>query len=172
MSRQALRCKAKRSNGEPCRAFAIRGGEVCSTHGGRAPQTKRKAAERVALEQWAKRYGGGPAARDVDPATAVLTELSWASTHVEWFRSKLQEDGAEWADRYDRERSALVKIAETAHRMGIEERQIALAEAMGAELILLINRVAQHPDIPMTVRPALRRVFAAELRALPGGSDA
>ena len=41
-------CTAKRSNGEPCKAQAIRGGNVCRVHGGSAPQVRRKAAERLA----------------------------------------------------------------------------------------------------------------------------
>ena len=40
-----VRCKAK---GGTCRRAAIKGGTVCATHGGQAPQVKRKAAERLA----------------------------------------------------------------------------------------------------------------------------
>src|SRR3989304_6396929 len=41
------RCKAKSKHG-PCKASAIKGGMVCGMHGGRAPQVRRKAAERLA----------------------------------------------------------------------------------------------------------------------------
>lgn len=41
------RCRAHRGNGEPCSAYAIRGGVVCAVHGGRAPQVKRAADERL-----------------------------------------------------------------------------------------------------------------------------
>lgn len=51
-------CGAKRSNGEPCKKPAIKGGTVCQTHGGSAPQVRKKAALRL-LEL-------------VDPAIAVL----------------------------------------------------------------------------------------------------
>lgn len=43
----AVRCTARRSNGEPCRAYALRGSLVCRTHGGAAPQVASKARERV-----------------------------------------------------------------------------------------------------------------------------
>lgn len=51
-------CTAKRSNGEPCNKPPIKGGTVCATHGGSAPQVRKKAALRL-LEL-------------VDPAIAVL----------------------------------------------------------------------------------------------------
>lgn len=41
------RCRARRSNGQPCRAWAIRGGFVCRKHGGAAPQVRAKAEARV-----------------------------------------------------------------------------------------------------------------------------
>src|SRR5437763_10627112 len=41
-------CTAKRSNGDPCKAQAIHGGNVCRVHGGSAPQVRQKAAERLA----------------------------------------------------------------------------------------------------------------------------
>lgn len=44
-------CTAHRTNGTPCRAWAIRGGRVCVVHGGAASQVKAAAAERLrALE--------------------------------------------------------------------------------------------------------------------------
>lgn len=43
----ARRCSAHRSNGEPCGAWAIRGGFVCRVHGGSAPQVKAAARARL-----------------------------------------------------------------------------------------------------------------------------
>src|SRR5690242_18758926 len=51
-------CTARRSDGQPCKAQAIRGGSVCRVHGGSAPQVRRKAAERLATL--------------IDPAIGVL----------------------------------------------------------------------------------------------------
>lgn len=69
-------CTAKRSNGQPCKASAIRGGRVCVTHGGSAPQV-RDAARRRILEL-------------VDPALGVLARAvrprakkSWEPTPTE-----------------------------------------------------------------------------------------
>lgn len=44
------KCTGHTTNGEPCDAWAIRGGTVCVTHGGAAPQTKRAASKRLALD--------------------------------------------------------------------------------------------------------------------------
>ena len=45
----AIGCTAKSSRtGEPCKRWAIRGGRICPTHGGRSKHVKRAAAERLA----------------------------------------------------------------------------------------------------------------------------
>lgn len=42
------RCSAKSSRtGEPCKKYAIVGGTVCDTHGGRAPQVREAARRRI-----------------------------------------------------------------------------------------------------------------------------
>jgi len=45
-----MQCKAKsKRSGIRCRKHAIKGGTVCATHGGSAPQVKLKARERLAI---------------------------------------------------------------------------------------------------------------------------
>lgn len=45
--RQARRCRARRTNGQPCRAWAINGGYVCRAHGGATRAAKRAAEWRL-----------------------------------------------------------------------------------------------------------------------------
>ena len=44
-----MTCHAKRTNGIPCKAPAIKGGSVCHTHGGAAPQVQAKARQRLLM---------------------------------------------------------------------------------------------------------------------------
>lgn len=49
MEARKQRCTARISDGSrPCGRWAINGGGVCATHGGRAPQVKKSAKERLA----------------------------------------------------------------------------------------------------------------------------
>lgn len=67
-------CQAQRSNGRgPCSRYAARGQNVCPTHGGAAPQTLRKARERLELaaDRMAKELLGIA----IDPDTDANTKL-------------------------------------------------------------------------------------------------
>ncbi len=52
--RPALRCRAMRTNGNPCGNYAMVGARVCHAHGGRAPQVRGAALRRL---QTAELYG-------------------------------------------------------------------------------------------------------------------
>lgn len=78
------RCSARKTNGDPCGHWAIRGGTVCAHHGGRAPQV-RAAATANARRTDALRRAGRMVARlgvDMDPAEHLLDSLHIAAQHV------------------------------------------------------------------------------------------
>ena len=49
-TRQAQRCTARKTDSEPCKAWAMLGTTVCRVHGGQAPQVQAAATERLAVE--------------------------------------------------------------------------------------------------------------------------
>jgi hypothetical protein len=53
-ARCAVRCTAHCQSGRPCRAFAIKGGSVCVSHGGAARQVRYAAQRRLATAAWEK----------------------------------------------------------------------------------------------------------------------
>lgn len=91
-----LICGAKKRDAGQCCASPIRGATRCKRHGGASPQAKAAAARRIA-EQEAQELMEkaittlGLKGKDIDPATALLEEISWTYAHVQWLRAKVQE---------------------------------------------------------------------------------
>lgn len=73
--RWAVRCRGHRGDGSRCKRWAIRGGFVCPSHGGRAPQVRR-AAERRLVEITAHRTLGAFLASPAYPEYLDLAALA------------------------------------------------------------------------------------------------
>lgn len=148
-------------------------------HGGSARQVRKAAARRLAAREALSSLTmlGEPVA-DVDPATAVLEQISHAAGYVAWLRDRVRElDPAEvdqgsaspWLALYDSERDRLVKWSDLAVRLGIETRRIQLAEQTGGLVVGLLRSVlaelnltpAQHAVVAQVVPVKLRELTAA-----------
>jgi hypothetical protein len=87
----AQKCSARRSNGEPCKRWAIIGGTVCPTHGGSAPQTRAAAHARIAAL--------APAAFHVMHAALSEEGVPWA-VRVRAAQDILDRSGLKVADEH------------------------------------------------------------------------
>lgn len=89
-------CGAKKKTLDPCGSSPVRGAKRCGNHGGKGAHVQADAARRIA-EQEAQDIMTkavttlGLRDKDIDPATALLEEISWTYAHVQWLRGKVQE---------------------------------------------------------------------------------
>lgn len=89
-------CGAKKKDLDPCGASPVKGAKRCGNHGGKGAHVQADAARRIA-EQEAQELMTkavttlGLKGKDIDPATALLEEISWTYAHVQWLRGKVQE---------------------------------------------------------------------------------
>ena len=69
------RCSAtSKQTGKPCRAWAIEGGKVCISHGGRAKQVQAKAAERLLTARIRGELAKAEITPITDPAAAYAAD--------------------------------------------------------------------------------------------------
>ena len=88
------KCSARTTKGNPCKRWAIRGGTVCATHGGRSPQVKRKAKERLEEERVRRKIGQALAAENVpfeDPLEGLMTEVARSGMAVRAYEELVRD---------------------------------------------------------------------------------
>jgi hypothetical protein len=85
--RQARRCKARRTNGEPCGNYAINGGYVCRMHGGASPNALRAAEWRLDRAAIHREFRAAERRYAEDmlrwQADRILTAAAWLTIPVE-----------------------------------------------------------------------------------------
>lgn len=112
-------CSGHNKAGKKCGNYAIRGGTVCTVHGGKAPRVAAKAAVRAELQAW------GLGDTTVDPGDVLLRLVSQSAARAERYSVLLQE-AYEAAER-------LKKAHETEHLFetadGYDEEPAAVQQA-------------------------------------------
>ena len=161
-------CTARNRRGEPCKNRPVRGANVCSTHGGLAPQVRAKAAERV-LEM---RVAGELARREIVPVTnPVLVVQDLAGEALAWLalcRDQLGElQRIDYTDAravqdvrpavalYERALDKAHRIAADMVRLGIEAKAASALERDAVEVISFARRAIEvareKPDVAADV---------------------
>lgn len=120
--------------------------------------------------------------RGVNPFVALLEEVRRTAGHVSWLGTKVQEAPDDdslleshrgWLNYYQKERTHLVKVSETAVRLGLEERVIRVeerrAEMVARVLIATLEALHLPPEVraqaPTVLRQQLMAYEAIEARA-------
>ena len=168
----APKCSAKaKRTGKQCGKAAMRGGSVCRSHGGSAPQIRAKAAERVALAE-AEKLQAAELARaerlglidpaEGDPVRRLLEAVERQAMLVAFWGLKVVEvpEGEAWGPTYHAQGTRtgrdlphitlrmyeeaverMARISKVALDAGVDERVIQLAEAHGAMVHGLVSAI-------------------------------
>jgi hypothetical protein len=166
--------------------FAMPGATVCRLHGGLAPQVQRKAAERV-IEEHARQVAKAYAVEHIDISDPIGALMQLAAEVVgfknfiaervtelrteEWRYGtlggeQLRAEVAVYERAMDRAGRLLVDI----NRLGLEERQVRIAEQQGELLATVV--MAALDEIGLTGEQLTRayEVIPRRLRAIDGGA--
>lgn len=155
------RCSARKSNGEPCKAFPIHGTTVCRVHGGMAPQVRRKAAERVAeakARQEAAKYVAN-AGELTDPLGELLRVAGEMVAWKDWLGERvgqLQADEYRFKSSqgleqlrseislYTQAMAQVAKVIEAMAKLDLEAKRVRLSERDQYFAVQIVERTLRH----------------------------
>ncbi len=166
----------------------------CALHGGSTPSHKVAVAKSIARDAVAT-YG---LPVDIDPHTAILQELARTAgavayleeqvrtlkaDEVVWGKTEEVDQGATefpgrntkhqaapniWVVLFREERRHYLAVIKTAHDMGIEDRQIKLAESYGAQLAVVIRLLLAGIDATPAQMELVPGVLARVIPTITG----
>lgn len=183
------RCTAHRRNGDQCRKSAIVGGDVCTAHGGSAPQVKAHAAVRHAVTLWTDDMALE------DPFTVLLRVMTvtWAraNQHAARLAELVTEHGWDHAFTGDTlvigEKGKPVKVGEYARQLarweqderklagdlatkaaaaGVSKAYLQMLERFADVIVSVIEATLTDLGLSERIQEA-RQVAERHLRALP-----
>jgi len=121
MASQTPKCRGKNKSGGPCGQYARKGGTVCNSHGGKAPQVAARAAVRAEVEAW------GLGDTNVDPGEVLLKLVSQSAARAERY-ARLLEEAYDAAERLKAAHEAEL-LFETADGLDDEQERAAVQVA-------------------------------------------
>ncbi|MCV7683442.1 hypothetical protein M3C12_008540 [Micrococcus luteus] len=159
------RCKAHTTAGNPCRRAPILGGEVCPSHGGRAPQVKAAAERRHAAQALEADARAVLAFEAVEPiADPVLALAELAAEVRATLRALGQRVNALQDPRYvsplgtEQTRAELTLLGQYQDRLArmltalgqfdLDERRVRLTEAQVAGVAHVMDRLLMFLALP------------------------
>lgn len=190
------KCTGRRTNGQTCTKWPMKGQKVCRNHGGASPQAKAAAEVRIQVAEAAKAVATFGLPREVDPRDALLEEVHRTAGAVAWLHEQVQalrsedvvwgvteevtKDAGEfpgvdttraakvnvWVELWRAERAHLVKVAKEAIGAGLEERRVRLAEQQGAMLASVIKAILGDLDLTPEQQVTAARVVPFRLRSV------
>lgn len=172
-----------KQSGNRCGRFAIPGGKVCVTHGGKAGQVQAAAAKRVAAQQIDADATAVLAHYGVEPLGNPLDELGKLAAEARALTTALgaRVNALEELEEYDNKSTPHIKAAielyeralDRTHRMldslvkhGYMERQVRIAEGEAALVSGIIRRVIAGLGLTPDQQAGAMVQLAEEFRAL------
>lgn len=190
-----MKCTAKRTDGEPCKAWAVTGLKVCRVHGASSPRSKAKRARAVAEEKAAKSMRLFAAPVDIDPARALVELVQWTAGEVAYWREQVRAlaettpEALTWGITREKQggedhgttleskpnvaylmltdaQDRLAKYAAAALKAGVEERRVKLAEDQGELVARVIRSILDQLNLTSEQQARVPEVVPAQLRLL------
>lgn len=181
-------CTAKSSTtGERCERAPIKGGTVCTTHGGKSPIVAAHAKVRAEVLAW----GLGDVC--ADPGEVLLRLVTQSAARAQRYAAELEQMvtdspslrdalvGDAWGEfgkvgEYVRgltrleaeERDRCAGFAAKAIAAGLAERQVRLAERQGALLVAVIQAILG--DFGLAGDPRIPQIVATRIREITGSA--
>lgn len=192
-------CGSKKTDGsgDTCRQPAGAGTNhvgwgKCRFHGGNSPALQKDAAK----QETAARMVAFGTPIEIDPGTALLTEVKRSAGVVQWLSEvisaftsdinlsggtreardvvqSLGEQGREaavWVDLFFKERRQLAQVAKMALDAGVAERQVQLQEEQGRMLVAVIQGVLGDLSLSVEQRAAVPGIVRKHLLAIEAKS--
>lgn len=181
-----------KQTGNPCKQHPTPGSNVCHDHGGYAPQVKRKAEQRLALQQASTEALSilGTAGTDQDPLEHALEALHQAKymeiTLGLVIDRRRQEQGDKALINIDAKQTQTVdallaelrqwvtlraNIANQLMRAGVAERQVRITELQTAQMVQrlrgCLTELGHNPDTQPHVIASIQHWFSGDIPTQP-----